>query len=49
MLSQERQTYHVVCHDCAFESLTQTNAEARRLSQAHATEADHQTRYARIQ
>ncbi|WP_372911827.1 hypothetical protein [Salinigranum sp.] len=49
MLSRERQTFHVVCHDCSFESLTASEAEASRLADAHRTEDGHQAQYARIQ
>jgi hypothetical protein len=49
MLSQEHHTYHVVCHDCSFESLTTSKSEARELSASHGAESGHQTRYARIE
>ncbi|WP_162562432.1 hypothetical protein [Salinigranum rubrum] len=49
MLTQGRQTFHVVCHDCSFESLTESEAEASQLADAHRAERNHQTRYAKIQ
>lgn len=49
MLSQKRQRFHVVCHDCEFEALTADEEEARDLSDTHITAEDHQVRYARIE
>ncbi len=49
MLTQDHQTYHVICHDCSFESLTDSETEASQLADGHRAERDHQTRYARIQ
>jgi hypothetical protein len=49
MLSQESETFHVVCHDCEFESLEADSGDASRLADDHAAQTNHSTRYARIQ
>jgi len=49
MLSHENETFHIVCRDCAFESLESDSTAARRLADEHAATADHSTQYARIQ
>ncbi|WP_318569643.1 hypothetical protein [Salinigranum marinum] len=49
MLSPENATFHIVCRDCAFESLESDSTAARRLADEHAATADHSTQYARIQ
>jgi hypothetical protein len=49
MLSPETETFHIVCRDCAFESLESDSTAARRLADEHAATADHSTQYARIQ
>jgi hypothetical protein len=49
MLTPETETFHIVCRDCAFESLESDSIAARRLADEHASTADHSTQYARIQ
>ena len=41
-------TFHVVCHDCSFESLTADEAEARELAHRHEDTTAHSVRFARI-
>jgi hypothetical protein len=49
MITQQDQTFHVVCRDCEFEELAADSVEASRLVDDHVADVDHDARYARIQ
>ena len=49
MQEMQNEAFHVVCRDCAFESLEPTASEARRLADEHASDTDHTTLSERIQ
>ena len=42
------QLYHVVCRDCATESLRQSEADAARVADDHAETADHDVAVGRV-
>ncbi|MFC7068917.1 hypothetical protein [Halobaculum lipolyticum] len=42
------QLYHVVCRDCATESLRRSEEDAARVADDHAETADHEVAVARV-
>jgi len=40
--------FHVVCRDCAFESVVETSGDAEALVEEHVTDRGHETTFRRI-